>query len=136
MIRAMQWDGVAAALARHVVVAKDPRALVVTVRDALRIRAECVRAFDEDWLLVIAPVCPEARASLRDALVSNMTIALAATAIEQGWLVLRATHPLAALDAAALDRVVRFVSEEALRLRAIYLPNGTTVDRALGHFSE
>jgi hypothetical protein len=135
----MEWDGVSAALARHAVVKQDERSIVVTVRSglaAVRVRAERVRVFDEDWMLMIAAVCPEARALLRDALAANMRIAIAAHAIEQGWLVLRATHPLASLDLAQLERIVRFVSEEALRLRAIYLPVGTDVDRALGHFSE
>lgn len=134
----MEWDGVAAALARHAVVTRSESSIVVAVRssDVVRIRAEKVRAFDEDWLLVIAAVCPEARAPLRDALSANMKLAIAAHAIEQGWLVLRATHPFASLDLATVERIVRFLSEEALRLRAIYLPDGSIVDRALGHFSE
>jgi len=135
----MQWDGVSAILARHDVVAMDERSLVVSVRangHAVRLRAERVQAFDEDWLLVMAPVCPEARASWRDALASNMNLALAAHALEQGWHVLRATHALATLDAAGLERIVRFLSEEAVRLRAIYVPDGETVERALGHYGE
>lgn len=135
----MDWDGVRAGLARHAVVMADDRSIVVTLRmpaGALRVRAERVQAFDEDWLLLLAPVCPETRASLRDALTANMQLAIAAHAIEQGWLVLRATHPLRTLDAASLDRTVRFVAEEALRMRAIYMPDHETTSRAFAHFGE
>ena len=116
------WAEVEGRVARHAVVHRDDRSLVCelgTGAEAMRVRAERVRAFDEDWLLVLAAVAPEARAQLRDALTFNMRLALGALALEQGWLVLRAGVPLAGLDDRLIDRHLEFVAGEARRLRSI-----------------
>ena len=110
------------------IVRREPRALVVARTidtHVVRLRTELVTAFDEDWVLLLSPIVEERRAFLRDALEFNSRLAIGALAIEQGWLVLRATHLLANLDAQLLDRHIAFVARETLRLR-------TCVTRELG----
>jgi hypothetical protein len=85
-----------------------------------RVRVELVHAFDEPWLLLLSPIVEEHRARPRDALVFNMRLAVGTLAVEQGYLMLRATCPLAALDATRLKRYVVFLATEAARLRHLH----------------
>lgn len=133
------WPEATAQLARYPVVLRDDRSLVIAVRvgdTKVRVRGECVTAFEEDWLLVLAPVLVEERARLRDALALNMRLALSTLAIEQGWLVVRATQPLARLDARTIARTVEHVAQEALRLRSLHPTEPTDAEQAFSHFGE
>lgn len=111
--------------------------MAVRVGDAtVRVRGECVTAFDEEWLLVLSPIVIEGRARLRDALALNMRLALGALAIEQGWLVLRATQPLTVLDERTIARTVEHLAQEALRLRPLHMTEPTDGGQAFFHFGE
>ncbi|MCE9575714.1 MAG: hypothetical protein K8W52_21370 [Deltaproteobacteria bacterium] len=126
-------------MARHELVQRDARACVCAIRVGakhVRIRGELVTAFDEDWLLLLTPIVDEQRALLRDALAFNMELAIGALAIDQGWLMLRATHVLALLDDRLIDRHLDFVAREALRLRSILTLDTAPVDHVFAHACE
>jgi hypothetical protein len=109
-------------MARHTLIQGDARACVCAIgigAQQIRIRAERVTAFDEPWVLLLAPIVPERRAIFRDALAFNMDLAVGALALDQGWLMLRATHALDLLDARLIDRHLGVLAREAARLRGI-----------------
>jgi hypothetical protein len=103
-----------------VVVASEKRASVVEHRSeagTVRLRLERVAAFGAPWLLFLVPIAAESRARFRDALIFNARLAIGTLAIEQGWLMLRATHAMAELDRGSFDQHVDFLAREGLRLR-------------------
>ncbi len=116
------WSDVERWVARHDVLRRDARAIVFATgagRAAMRIRAERITEAADDWLLMLVPIMAETRAQLRDALALEMQLAIGSLAIEQGWLMLRATLPLVSLDEPMLARYVDFMTREAHRLRTL-----------------
>jgi len=115
------WSDVERWVARHEVLRRDERSIVFATgggRAAMRMRAERLRASDEDWLLLLVPIMAETRTQLRDALAFDNQLAIGSLAIEQGWLMLKATLPIVGVDQPMLARYIDFMTREANRLRA------------------
>lgn len=94
--------------------------LMVAV-DGQSVQLEAGRAFDEPWLTAIAPIVfAEQVARPLDALELNAILSVGALAIVGDMLVLRWAWPLAPLDASTLDRYLRFIARESVRLRGVH----------------
>lgn len=94
--------------------------LMVAV-DGQSVQLEANRAFDEPWLTAIAPIVfKEQVARPLDALELNAILSVGALAIVGDMLVLRWAWPLAPLDASTLDRYLRFIARESVRLRGVH----------------
>jgi hypothetical protein len=115
------WPEVRASLASDLVVEVLAGGNIhLTVGDQ-PVLLEAGRAFDEPWITAVAPVVFADQVERpRDALELNAILAIGALAIVDGMLTMRWAWPLAPLDAATLDRYIRFVAREATRLRAIH----------------
>ena len=101
----------------------------------VRIKLECVTAFAEPWVLVIAAVCSESHVDAMAALRYNSLLAVGALVVENERCYLRAALPLEELTDAALDRAIDFIGHESIKLRRQFAPRAE-LPEFLGMFGE
>lgn len=117
-------------------IARDEAERLALDVDGQRVVLENSRAFDEPWLVALAPIAAEEEVHKPlDALEWNGRLAAGALAIVDGVFVLRWATPLAALDTAAFERTLRFIASEALRIAEV-LSRLAPTDGAVRHFAD
>lgn len=82
-----------------------------------RQRVELVQAFSEPHVLVWSDIIEEERVPHRLALVFNATLAVGGIALNENLYIIRTVLPLENLDFAYLERTMRHIAQEAVRLR-------------------
>ena len=134
----MTWDDVRAfvAGATGMSLVRDEGDQVTVRMGEQRIVLELAAAFDEPWLVVMAPIAAQEQVRhCRDALELNGRFAIGALALVGDVLVLRSASSLASLDGAVLSRTLGFVAREAARLFAIH-GRMRVSDSTLDHFAD
>ncbi len=115
------WHELRQALAADISVEEREDGALIAAIGEISIQLEPGRAFDEPWLTAVAPIVFADQVSRPlDALELNAILSVGALAIAGGMLVLRWAWPLKPLDAETLDRYLRFLARETLRLRNVH----------------
>ncbi len=124
------WDDVRAAMRAAFDVIRD-EAGWIAVRPRAGgplVRVELARAFDADWLLLLAPVCGEEELPHRVALSHSLRLALGSLVLDGEHYELKATLPLAEADLTSLAARIASLSAEAGRLRALVLARASAAE--------
>jgi hypothetical protein len=91
-----------------------------TKQDVLqRQRIELVQAIGEPHLMVLCDIVEVSRARAEPMLAHNMTLAVGAIAVSDGWYVMRSVTPLVTLDLRYFERSLTYLAHEAARLREL-----------------
>jgi len=97
------------------------------------VRIERVKVRDEDWLLLLSPVCFEDDLPHRDALVHNLRLAVGALALDEDHYELKLVLALGVADEGGICERALELAVEADRLRRVYQSRTEAVEM-LSHF--
>ena len=100
------------------------------------VRVSPVRVRDQQWLAVLADICPEAGMSPAGALAYLNQLSVGGILLWRGVYLLRQMVPLSYFDLRGLESLVRCVAHEAARLRLGLIGGKGTLDPQLSQMFE